>query len=90
MVHHISAKNEEELNRLRGSKYLQSRTENTFIEVREKLNKNQIVLYSGTACQIAGLKQFLGKEYENLVLVDVLCHGVPRQKYGEDILVKFK
>lgn len=76
-----------ELERFRGSKYLQSRTEDTFLECRKFLDDGRKVLYTGTPCQIAGLKAFLKKDYENLFTVDVICHGVPSpalwQKYIE-------
>ena len=80
LVHHIAIDTIEGLSQLRGSKYLQSRIENTYIEAKKYLDSDCNVLFSGTACQIAGLKRFLRKEYENLLTVDVLCHGVPSQK----------
>lgn len=58
MVHHIKVEDEKELKLLRGSKYLQSRIENTYIEAKLELQKGRKVLYTGTACQIAGLKNF--------------------------------
>lgn len=61
----------------RGSKYVQSTIGNTYVEVREFLKQGRKVLFSGTPCQIAGLKKFLRKEYDNLLTVDVVCHGVP-------------
>lgn len=67
----------EGLERFRGSKYLQSRTEDTFRECREFLDEGRKVLYTGTPCQIAGLKAFLRKDYANLFTADVVCHGVP-------------
>ncbi len=79
-VRHIRIECLQELPLLRGSKYLQSRTENTFSEVKAALKEGRIVLYTGTSCQIAGLKQFLGREYDNLYTVDVICHGVPSPK----------
>lgn len=80
LVHHVGIDNNEDLQQLRGSKYLQSRIENTFIEVKELLKLDRFVLYVGTACQVAGLKAYLGKEYEKLYTIDVLCHGVPSPK----------
>ncbi len=75
----------EGLKRFRGSKYLQSRTENTFFECKKFLESGRKVLYTGTPCQIAGLKSFLRKKYENLFTVELICHGVPSpalwQKY---------
>lgn len=64
----------------RGSKYLQARTEDSFFRCEQFLKKGRRVLYSGTPCQVAGLKHFLGKEYRNLFTVDVVCHGVPSPK----------
>ena len=65
-VHHIAVETKEELIKLRGSKYVQSRLENTFLEAKEYLEKKRKVLFTGTACQIAGLKNYLSSEYENL------------------------
>ena len=77
VVRHIGITKIEDLKKLRGSKYVQSSIEHTYTEVQEALKKDLLVLFTGTACQISGLKSFLGKEYVNLFTVDVLCHGVP-------------
>ena len=61
----------------RGSKYVQSKIGNSFSEAETFLKQNRKVLFSGTPCQITGLKKFLRKEYSNLVTVDFVCHGVP-------------
>lgn len=61
----------------RGSKYVQSRIGNTYQQAESFLKQKRLVLFSGTPCQIAGLKKFLRKEYDNLLTVDVVCHGVP-------------
>lgn len=61
----------------RGSKYVQSRIEDNYKKAEELLKQGRKVLFSGTPCQIAGLKSFLRKEYENLLTVDFVCHGVP-------------
>lgn len=63
--------------KLRGSKYLQAKVGNTYKQVREDLLTGKFVLFSGTGCQVNGLRTFLGKDYENLLCVDVICHGVP-------------
>ncbi len=76
-IKHIKAENLEELSRLRSSKYAQSTMEGAFKEIKAELLKGRKVLFSGTECQIEGLRGYLGKSYENLYLVDVLCHGVP-------------
>ena len=67
----------EGLARFRGSKYVQSYVGNTFCLVEQFLKQKRKVLYSGTPCQVAGLRLFLHKEYENLLTVDIVCHGVP-------------
>jgi len=74
---HIAIENPGELHKLQSSKYVQSDTMNTFAQAKDFLEQNRKVLYSGTPCQIAGLKAFLGKDYENLATVDLICHGVP-------------
>lgn len=74
---HIMIDKIENLSKLMKSKYVQSNTKNTFKEAKEALDKNIFVLYSGTACQIAGLKMYLNKDYLNLYTVEVACHGVP-------------
>lgn len=76
-VIHIKVTDEKDLIKLSQSKYVQSNTKNTFIQVRESLQKGKKVLYSGTACQIDGLKKFLGRMNENLYTIEVACHGVP-------------
>ena len=72
---------------LRGSKYLQAKIGNTYKQVKSDLLAGKYVLFSGTGCQVNGLKNFLGKEYDNLLCVDVICHGAPSpalwKKYAE-------
>ncbi|MEA5061234.1 MAG: Coenzyme F420 hydrogenase/dehydrogenase, beta subunit C-terminal domain [Erysipelotrichaceae bacterium] len=72
--------NIEDLAKTRGSKYVQSDTKDTFKLAKEKLDKGILVLYVGTPCQIAGLKKYIVNEYQNLVTVDFICHGVPSPK----------
>ncbi|MDR1399243.1 MAG: Coenzyme F420 hydrogenase/dehydrogenase, beta subunit C-terminal domain, partial [Treponema sp.] len=67
----------ERLAEFRGSKYVQSIIGNTYKQVRDFLSGGRMVLFSGVPCQIAGLKAFLQKEYDNLLTVDLVCHGVP-------------
>lgn len=62
---------------LQGSKYTQSDTALTFREAKAALEQGKTVLYSGTPCQIDGLKSFLGRDYTNLLTADIICHGVP-------------
>lgn len=79
-LRHIRVENIMGIEVLRGSKYVQSDTKNTFIQVKEDLKKGRFVYYVGTGCQIAGLKLFLRKEYDNLITSDLVCHGTPSQK----------
>lgn len=74
---HCGAQSEAECAKFHGSKYIQSNTKDTFAECRQYLDAGRYVLYTGTPCQIAGLKQYLHKEYERLFAVEVICHGVP-------------
>ena len=63
--------------KLRGSKYVQSKIGKSYSQARDFLKQGRKVLFSGTPCQIAGLKNYLRKDYENLITVDLICHGVP-------------
>lgn len=83
---HIAAHNAAELERLRGSKYVQSAVGTTFREAKALLDAGQFVCYSGTPCQISGLKAYLRKDYENLLTIDIICHGVPSLKMLQDDL----
>lgn len=65
------------LSNFRGSKYVQSNIGDSFIQAKKFLDDGRKVLFSGTPCQIGGLKSYLNKDYENLVTVDLICHGVP-------------
>ena len=87
-VRHVLVEKQEDLRRLRGSKYVQSRMEDTYIRVRQLLKQGRPVLFTGVACQVAGLRTFLGKEYDNLYTVDVLCHGVPSPKVWQKYLAE--
>lgn len=70
----------------RGSKYLQSQIGNTFSKVEQFLKQGRCVLFSGTPCQVAGLKRFLRIPYDNLFLVDFICHGVPSPRIWKQYL----
>ena len=60
-----------------GSKYAQSDMGYCYREIKDVLEKGHKVLFSGCPCQVAGLRTFLGKEYPNLLLVELICHGIP-------------
>ena len=76
-VEHVLIDSVEGLKRLQGSKYVQSKCHHLFPAIKEKLQQGQIVLFSGTGCQTSALCNYLGKEYDNLLLIELVCHGVP-------------
>lgn len=76
-VRHVMAEDEAGLAPLRGSKYVQSDAGVCFREVERQLQAGRDVLFSGTPCQVAGLRGYLGRDYPHLVTVDLVCHGVP-------------
>ncbi len=80
VVKHIGISSQDELHRLQGSKYVAGNVRNSFLQVRDLLRNEKKVLFSGLPCQIAGLRAFLGRDHDNLVTVDLICHGVPSQK----------
>ena len=65
---------------MKGSKYVQSNIGYIYRDVKQDLNDGREVLFTGTPCQIAGLRAYLRKDYDQLYLVDLVCHGVPSQK----------
>ena len=89
-VIHDYCETEEELCKFQGSKYVQSRIGNTYTQVKKFLTEGRKVLFSGTSCQIAGLKHFLRKEYDNLFTIDVVCHGVPSPLVWKNYLNEIK
>lgn len=102
LVEHVRAENAVQRDLMRGSKYVQSKIGNTFKMAKDDLEKGREVLFSGTSCQIAGLKKFLQKNYKNLICLDIVCHGVPsplvwkkylewqEKKYGKCVTVDFR
>ncbi|MBE6965537.1 MAG: 4Fe-4S dicluster domain-containing protein [Ruminococcaceae bacterium] len=74
---HIVVEDPDDLIKLYGSKYIQSEINKIYLDVKLRLERNQKVLFSGTPCQVEGLKSFLGKRYDNLICIDLICHGVP-------------
>lgn len=90
----ISAQNEKKLQELFKSKYVQSHVDLAYQKVESLLQENRVVLFSGTPCQIAGLKSYLGKPYTNLMTIDVVCFGVPSprifQKYIHSLEIQQK
>lgn len=80
VARHIRVDSLDEIVRLQGSKYVQSQLDDTFVNVKKDLLNNTYVVFTGTPCQVSGLKNYLNKDYDNLLLIDVLCHGVPSPK----------
>lgn len=78
-LRHIGVDNMQDLEQLRGSKYLQSYLGNVFQEIKCQLSSGRWVYFVGCGCQVAGLNAFLRKKYETLITSDLVCHGVPSQ-----------
>lgn len=76
-VVHCCADSPDALQKFRGAKYAQSNLGETYRQVQDSLMGGQYVLFSGTPCQVGGLVSFLGKDHDKLILVDLICHGVP-------------
>lgn len=79
MAEHAKAVTVEERNQFRGSKYIQSDKKLVFKDIKADLGGGHLVLFSGTSCEVAGLLKYLGKnaETDNLITIDIVCHGVP-------------
>lgn len=77
---HEYAENINDCKKFCGSKYVRSDLKDSYIKVKEFLTQDRYVLFTGTACQISGLKRFLEKDYEKLILCDILCHANPSPK----------
>lgn len=90
LVKHIGISSKEDLPKLMGSKYVQSRIGHVFKDIKKILEQGTLVLFSGTACQVAGLLNFLEKKYDNLITIDVLCHGVPSPLLWERYLLELR
>lgn len=80
--------NKSNLHKLQGSKYVHAYIKDIYKKVKKDLEEEKNVLFIGTPCQIAGLKFYLNKEYDNLILVDLICHGVPSQKMLKETIKK--
>ena len=85
----VAVNHPDRLEQLYGSKYLQSQAHFSYKAVKTALHEGKVVLFSGTPCQVSGLKSYLGKEYANLYCMDIICHGVPSpalwKKYADYI-----
>lgn len=87
-IKHIGIENKEDLPKLYGSKYLQSKIGDSYQFAEKYLKNGRDVLFVGTSCQIAGLKAYLRKDYANLLTVDVICHGTPSPRVWEEYVAE--
>jgi len=79
-AYHFISNNKEDLKRIRSSKYLQSNAEGFYSKVKECCETGKPVLVCGTPCQMGALRRFLRKDYENLIIVDFICHSIASPK----------
>lgn len=87
VVEHTRITDKKDIIKLKGSKYVQSNMQDVFLRVKEDLQNNRFVLFSGTACQVAGLKSYIpSRLQEKLLVCDIVCHGVPSPKVWKDYL----
>lgn len=89
-VIHSYTERKEELSDFQGSKYVQSRIGDSYQKCKKYLDEKREVLFTGTPCQIAGLKHYLGRGYDNLLTVEVMCHGVPSPRVWRDYLTSIQ
>ena len=82
-VNHIIIDKKQDLIKLQNSQYVQSNIGGVFSEIKKLLDNNKEVLFGGTPCQVAGLDSFLGKNYDNLLTLDLVCHGIPSPQVWE-------
>jgi len=85
-VCHQRAETKEQRDQFKGSKYIQSDLGDTFLKVKQDLEDDRMVLFTGTPCQVASLNNFLKKDFENLLTVDIICHGTPSNKIWREYL----
>lgn len=90
-VQHQRAESVQELTPMKGSKYVQSDTRKSYSEALDDLRQGRKVMFTGTPCQVAAFRSFLNKRsYDNLLLVDIVCHGVPSNKLFKVYLKKLE
>lgn len=87
-VHHIVSEDFYQVEKMKGAKYVQSKSWQCFSVLRTYLENGKWVLFVGTPCQVAGFRSFLKKDYEKLILVDMICHGVPSEEVWGKYLVQ--
>ena len=89
---HVMIDSESKLDPLRKSRYIQSNIDLVYRRIKNELDNGKTVLFTGTPCQVAGVRSYLGGSYENFYAVDIFCHGVPSEmafrKYVEETSVR--
>lgn len=85
-VQHLCIENSSDLSKACGAKYIQSDLKLCFTDIKKKLEKNVPILFVGTPCQVYGLKLYLGKSYNSLYTIDMICHGVPGNAFWQKYL----
>lgn len=85
---HTEATTIEELLPMQNSKYVQSDVGDCYERAKQRLEEGRYVLFTGTPCQIAALKSYLKKDYDNLLTLDIVCHGVPNQKFWKKYITE--
>lgn len=85
-IRHIAVETPGALSRLRGSKYVRSRLGDSYRQAKEYLEAGRTVLFTGTPCQIGGLRAYLRKDYVNLFCQDLACHGAPMEWVFENYI----
>ena len=86
VIKHKRVENSTEVIKFSGSKYVQSEVGDVFLQVYDDVKAGKNVVFCGTPCQVAGLSSFLGHRYENLYLIDLVCHGVPSPKLWKEYI----
>ena len=86
IVEHVLTDDYKIIEKMQGSKYVQSSIKKVLIEIKKLLNNGEKILFSGTPCQISALKFFLRKEYKNLITIEIICHGAPSLKLLNDYI----
>lgn len=87
-VSHIGCRTTEQVDKCRGSKYIQSQTQGVYKQVAERIKEGDKVLFSGTPCQVAALRSCLGNSADNVLTVDFVCHGVGSTTFYQKFLSK--
>lgn len=85
IVHKVTS-NYRDISKFRGSKYAQSELGETFSDIKRLLQQGEVVLFSGTPCQVAGVKKYLGKNYKNLYTIDIVCRSIPSPKLWNEFI----